>query len=84
MERQITPGVKRQVKALRKKYCEGIVSDYYMETGVPKVAAEMMQKADKEIKRLNRENDKNTKEAIKNASKVRGRKLKEEDRIVFI
>ena len=84
MERQITPGVKRQVKALRKKYCEGIVSDYFMETGMPKIVAEMVEKDDKDTKRLQREIDRNTREAIKNAQKASGKRLKEEDKLIFI
>lgn len=84
MERYITPGVKRQIKALRKKYCEDICSEYYMRTGIPKVVAEMSEQSDKDIQRLKRENTKNTKEAIKNAKKASGKRLKEEDKLIFI
>lgn len=84
MERQITPGVKRKVKALRKKYCEGLVSDYYMETGIPRVMNEMMAKSDIDIKRLSKENDKKVREAIKNAKKTSGRRTKAEDKIIYI
>lgn len=72
------------MKALRKKYCDGIVSDFYMETGIPLIEHQRREQSDEDIKRLLRENEKNVKEAIKNASKASGRKLKEEDRIVFI
>lgn len=84
MERQITPGVKRKVIALRKKYCEGIVSDYFMRTGMPKEWKERVDEADKQIEKLLKADRKKNKEAIENAPKRKGRKTKAEERIVFI
>lgn len=73
-----------KVKALRKKYCEGMCSDFYIATGIPRQDKEMLEKSDKDIKRLVRENEKNVKEAIKNAKKASGKRLKEEDKLIFI
>lgn len=82
MEREIRPGMKRKMKALRKKYCKGLCSDFYIETGIPRIVAERTEQVVDEIKPLLKENEKNVKQAIKVATK--GRKTKKEDKLIFI
>lgn len=83
MERQITPGVKRQIKALRKKYCEGIVSDFYMQTGIPKIVAERIEQFDEDYKPIAKKQEKKHKEAVKQAIR-KGKRTKEEDKLIFV
>ena len=84
MERKIRPGMKRKVKALRKKYCEGLCSDFYLETGIPKIMYERATRFQDEIKPLVKENDKRVKKAIKVAVKRSGRRADEEDQLIFV
>lgn len=83
MERQITPGVKRQIKALRKKYCSDICSDFYMKTGIPKIVAERMEQFDEYAKPIKKDHEKKHKKMVKQAMKI-SKRTKEEDRIIFV
>lgn len=83
MERQITPGVKRQIKALRKKYCSDICSDFYMKTGIPRIVAERMEQFDEDAKPLKKDFDKKQKKAVKQAIR-KGKRTKEEDKLIFV
>lgn len=83
---KVTQDIKRKVVKLRKKYAEGLVSEEYMRTGIPKHITERVEGAKDEISHLLKENEKNTKQAIKALMKRKrkGRKLKEEDNLIFI
>ena len=82
MERKITQDIKRKVAKMRRKYFGDIASEEYIRTGMPSIVTEKLEKLDDDIKRLTRENRKNTKEVIANAKK--GRKGKKEYNTIFI
>lgn len=84
MEREIRPGMKKQIKSLRKKYCEGLCSDFYIKTGIPRIHAERVEQAKEDLKPMLKENEKKTKEAIKTAKKRRGRKTKKEEQLIYV
>ena len=81
-----TRDIKRKVQKLRKKYAEGLVSEEYMRTGIPQHITERVEGAKDEISHLLKEDEKNTRQAIKALMKRKrkGRKLKEEDNLIFI
>lgn len=75
--------MKRKVKALRKKYCEDICSDFYMQTGVPKIVAERVEQFDENVKPIKKDHEKKHKEMVKQAIR-KGRRTKEEDKLIFV
>ena len=72
-----TQKMERKIKSLRKKYAEGLVSDYYMQTGIPLHTKDKLDEADKFVEKLNKQNKKNTEKAIKSAKKELKKKKKE-------
>ncbi len=84
MAKKIPRDVKRKVEALRRKYAEGYVSDFYMQTGIPQIEAERVEQSKIDISKIMKENEKNTKKAIANAKrKLKRRRTKIEDNIIF-
>lgn len=71
------------MKALRKKYCEDICSDFYMQTGIPKIVAERIEQFDENFMPIAKKQEKKHKQAIKQAIR-KGRRTKEEDKLIFV
>ena len=86
MAREIRPGVKRKVLALRKKYCEDLCSEFYMRTGIPRIEMEKIEESKSDISRLMKENQKSVRKAENEALKKAGmnRRDAKEKKIIFI
>ena len=72
-------------KEMREKYCTGLVSDYFIRTGIPQVMRDQMENVEPQI---SKKQEKATKKAQKMAlkkykKKCRKKGKKPEDKIVF-
>ena len=79
----------QKLKKLRKKYAEGYVSDYFLKTGEPLHIKERVDEAEEQLKKMQKQNDKNIKKAEKEAKKIYAKNCKKkgkepEKEVVFI
>ena len=85
MAKKRTRAMERKLHKMRKKYGTGYCSDEYIETGVPKIRQQKIDSFKDELAPIIKELDKVHKKAAKQAvSKRKRRKLKIEDRLIFI
>ena len=56
-------------KKMREKYAKGLVSKYYLETGIPRIQRDRLDQLDEDIKELQKKNEKKQKKAKKEAIK---------------
>lgn len=68
----------------RRRYCEGIASEEYIKTGIPRNSSSKQKKEDEEhIQRMLEENEKNTAHAAKNYRKRKSKRKGPEYKIIF-
>lgn len=56
-------------RKMREKYAKGLVSKYYLETGIPQNQKDRLNQLDEDIKELQKKNEKTQKKAKKEAYK---------------
>ena len=66
-------------RAIREKYGKGIVSEYYIETGTPRLAS----RREKPEPDIRKRNDENTRKAIRNFRQWKAKRKGPEYKIIF-